>query len=164
LTNQKPFITSVRVQASAGGHEYVSIWIRGANVGTLCVGKGEGEQLARLLQGCSCSAEFLDRHAVHMFGCRMVSLGDRVAFEGAPPDEPVDERTSVQSHPRRPRLWPPLSRDEYLEKLREFERGRRRSTPPLRRRVTLRGDGTHVATLECTICGRPCCECTTELT
>lgn len=47
----RPFITSVRVEGSdgAGPHEWVSVWIRGQNVGTLCVGKGDGVLLQTLL-------------------------------------------------------------------------------------------------------------------
>jgi len=45
------FITSVRIEASAGPHEYVTVWIRGANVGTLVVGQGDGEELRTLLTG-----------------------------------------------------------------------------------------------------------------
>lgn len=44
------FVTSVRVDPK-GGHEYVSIWIRSAFVGTLCVGEGQGQRLCQLLQG-----------------------------------------------------------------------------------------------------------------
>lgn len=46
-----PFVTSVRVEPSDGPHDYVTVWIRGANVGTLCVGKGDGELLRALLVG-----------------------------------------------------------------------------------------------------------------
>jgi hypothetical protein len=45
----EPFITSVDVRCSRGGHEYVSVWIRGQSVGTLCVGKGDGQALRELL-------------------------------------------------------------------------------------------------------------------
>lgn len=48
-TRPRSFITSVDVRPSNGGHEYVSVFIRGQNVGTLCVGKGDGEVLAYLL-------------------------------------------------------------------------------------------------------------------
>ena len=44
------FITSLRVESSGGGHEYLTIWIRGANVGTLCVGQRDGARLAELLR------------------------------------------------------------------------------------------------------------------
>jgi len=50
-TRPQPFVTSVRVERSSGPHEYVSIWIRGANCGTLCVGKGDGDELVRRLRG-----------------------------------------------------------------------------------------------------------------
>lgn len=43
------FVTSVRVEKSSGPHEYVSVWIRGQSVGTLCVGKGDGDALRALL-------------------------------------------------------------------------------------------------------------------
>lgn len=135
MTKPEAFITSVRVEQSAGPHEYVSVWIRGASVGTLCVGKGDGEPLARLLQGCHCSAEFLDRHGVHMFGCRMVSLGDRVAFVGAPPE------------------WPQLSREEYERRLRELEHPRRPREWPL-------SAGLKTRLTECFTCRRQKCRCT----
>jgi hypothetical protein len=45
-----PFVTSVRVEKSSGPHEYVTVWLRGANVGTLVVGAGDGERLASLLR------------------------------------------------------------------------------------------------------------------
>lgn len=49
MTTRPDFISSVEVRPSAA-HDYVTIWIRHANVGTLCVGKGDGEELrARLL-------------------------------------------------------------------------------------------------------------------
>jgi len=51
MSNQAAaFVTSVRVDPK-GGHEYVSIWIRNAFVGTLCVGEGQGQRLCQLLQG-----------------------------------------------------------------------------------------------------------------
>jgi hypothetical protein len=50
-TRPKAFITSVAIEPSKGPHEYVSVWIRGQNVGTLCVGKGDGEPLAAILRG-----------------------------------------------------------------------------------------------------------------
>ena len=50
----QPFVTSVRVERSSGPHEYVSVWIRGANVGTLCVGRGDGEALRDLLLAAEC--------------------------------------------------------------------------------------------------------------
>jgi hypothetical protein len=46
------FITSVRLTNSNGldgPHEYVTVWIRGANVGTLVVGTGDGVRLQELL-------------------------------------------------------------------------------------------------------------------
>jgi hypothetical protein len=42
-------VTTVRVERYGGPHEGVTIWLRGANVGTLTVGDGEGEALRRLL-------------------------------------------------------------------------------------------------------------------
>lgn len=56
----RPFITSVRVEGSdgAGPHEWVSVWIRGQNVGTLCVGKGDGEDLKALLLGSAAELGF----------------------------------------------------------------------------------------------------------
>lgn len=51
-TRQEPFITSVEVRVGGGPHDYVTIWIRHQSVGTLCVGKGDGEELRlRLLAG-----------------------------------------------------------------------------------------------------------------
>jgi len=47
----EPFVTSVHIERGGGAHEYVTVWIRGANVGTLCVGKGDGEKLEALLTG-----------------------------------------------------------------------------------------------------------------
>jgi len=51
MTDVRAFVTSVAVQQQGKGpHEYVSVWIRGQNVGTLCVGKGDGERLAAMLR------------------------------------------------------------------------------------------------------------------
>lgn len=81
---QGPFISTVRVNTpTSGPHEYVSVWIRGQNVGTLCVGKGDGERLALLLRGCRCTDGFLDQHGVHMLGCPVAGPGDRVVLCGA---------------------------------------------------------------------------------
>jgi hypothetical protein len=49
MTKPRAFITSVDLRPSDGPHEYVTIYIRGQNVGTLCVGKGDGDALALLL-------------------------------------------------------------------------------------------------------------------
>lgn len=49
MTVPAAFISSVRIEPGGGSHEYVTVWIRGANVGTLCVGKGDGERLEALL-------------------------------------------------------------------------------------------------------------------
>lgn len=47
---EQPFVTSVRVESGTTGfHEQVTIWIRGACVGTLTVGEGDGAALQRLL-------------------------------------------------------------------------------------------------------------------
>jgi hypothetical protein len=46
-----PFVTSVRVEKSSGPHEYVTVWLRGQNVGTLVVGQGDGFKLEALLLG-----------------------------------------------------------------------------------------------------------------
>ncbi len=80
------FVSTVRVSA-AGPHEYVSVWIRGQNVGTLCVGKGDGEPLAWRLRGCRCPEGFVERHAVHMLGCPLVDAGDRVRAMRRPDDD-----------------------------------------------------------------------------
>jgi hypothetical protein len=45
------FVTSVRVEKTSGPHEYVTVWIRGQNVGTLVVGQGDGLKLEALLLG-----------------------------------------------------------------------------------------------------------------
>lgn len=95
MTRPQPFITCVRIERGDGPHEYVSVWIRGANVGTLCVGKGEGEPLALILQGCRCPPGFLDRHAVHALGCPIPQLGDRVAFQAAPDDDPLEPAPEI---------------------------------------------------------------------
>jgi hypothetical protein len=39
-----PLVTSVKVE-SRGGHEHVSIWVRGQLVGRLVVGPGDGERM-----------------------------------------------------------------------------------------------------------------------
>lgn len=45
-----PFVTSIRIDRDGGGpHEWVTIYIRGQNVGTLCVGRGDGDELERML-------------------------------------------------------------------------------------------------------------------
>ncbi len=44
-------VTSVRVE-TRGAHEHVTVWVDGANVGTLIVGDGQGKWLAdRLWEG-----------------------------------------------------------------------------------------------------------------
>lgn len=60
-----PFVSSVRVERSSGPHEYVSIWLRGQNVGTLCVRRGDGDELRRLLlhDGDATRAEIRDCRA-----------------------------------------------------------------------------------------------------
>jgi hypothetical protein len=45
----RAFITSVRVDPSNGPHEWVTVFIRGQCVGTLCVGNGDGAALKRRL-------------------------------------------------------------------------------------------------------------------
>jgi hypothetical protein len=101
------FITSVRIEKGDGPHEYVSVWIRGANVGTLCVREGEGEHLSLLLRGCRCLGGFFERHGEHMLGCPIAGLGDRVIFEtaieagiGAPaPSRDDASKAGVESRP-----------------------------------------------------------------
>jgi len=45
------FITSVRVDQKPGApHAYVTVWIHGANCGTLCVRENEVEPLRQLLE------------------------------------------------------------------------------------------------------------------
>jgi hypothetical protein len=63
------FVTSVAISAGGGPHEYVAVWIRGANAGTLCVGKGDGERLSLALRGCHCLDGYLDRHGEHRLSC-----------------------------------------------------------------------------------------------
>lgn len=67
---ERQLVTTVRVEP-AGAHERVTVWIRNANVGTLTVGAGDGELLARLLlsedalsAGKALVREWLDRHIV----------------------------------------------------------------------------------------------------
>lgn len=85
---RQAFITSVRIEKGGGAHEYVSVWIRGANVGTLCVREGDAERLALILRGCSCAASYLDRHGEHALGCPLAGLGDRgVVVREATDDE-----------------------------------------------------------------------------
>lgn len=81
MTTREAFITSVRIEKGGGAHEYVSVWIRGANVGTLCVRDGEGEQLALLLRGCHCLDGFFERTGEHRMSCPLAGLGDRVGVE-----------------------------------------------------------------------------------
>lgn len=44
----KPFISSVQVE-TFGAHEHVRVWVRGQLVGTLVVGKGDGERMRAAL-------------------------------------------------------------------------------------------------------------------
>jgi hypothetical protein len=45
------FITSIRVEQKPGApHAHVTVWIHGANCGTLCVRQEEAEPLRRLLE------------------------------------------------------------------------------------------------------------------
>lgn len=95
MTSQA-FITSVRIE-KGGAHEYVSVWIRGANVGTLCVREGDAERLALILRGCSCAASYLDRHGEHALGCPLAGLGDRYSIIEPRPRE-VDAFTRLPKH------------------------------------------------------------------
>jgi hypothetical protein len=58
-----PFITSVRVDNSRpdGPHEYVTVFIRGQNAGTLVVGAGDGLRLQELLARGMTEAEASER-------------------------------------------------------------------------------------------------------
>lgn len=56
-------ITSVDVRQSGGSHEYVAVFIRGQNVGTLCVGKGDGEAVRKLLMAEPVYVEMPPPHA-----------------------------------------------------------------------------------------------------
>lgn len=44
-------ITQVRVERR-GGHEHVTLWVDGKNVGTLTLGLGEGAEFAGMLTIC----------------------------------------------------------------------------------------------------------------
>lgn len=69
-TSSEAFITSIRIEKGRGSHDYVTVWIRGANVGTLCVGKGDGEHLEFVLQGCICICDgFFEKFGCHHMGC-----------------------------------------------------------------------------------------------
>lgn len=57
----QPFVTSVRVDLKPGApHAYVTVWIHGANCGTLCVREEEAAPLKALLMGPRAIAA--DRH------------------------------------------------------------------------------------------------------
>jgi hypothetical protein len=66
---KQPFISSVRVENSRvenskgldGPHEYVTVFIRGQNVGTLVVGAGDGLRLQELLARGMSEAEASER-------------------------------------------------------------------------------------------------------
>lgn len=49
MTKPKSFITSVSVEVGRGPHDYVNVFIRGQNVGTLVVGKGDAAMLKAIL-------------------------------------------------------------------------------------------------------------------
>lgn len=51
-------VTSTRIE-TRGAHDHVTVWIDGANSGTLIVGAGEGPALAALLteEICACCGE-----------------------------------------------------------------------------------------------------------
>lgn len=68
------FITSVDVRQGPA-HDYVTIWIRHANVGTLCVGKGDGEELRALLLG---EPSLLERQAVTSEAVGFPHLADAI--------------------------------------------------------------------------------------
>jgi len=87
LIRPQAFITSVRLERSQGPHEYVSLWIRGQNVGTLCVGKGDGDLLRDALL-CQCKARKIG--PPHDVGCPALDP------EGSALRDPLDEGTSVQ--------------------------------------------------------------------
>lgn len=72
------FVTGVRVETTSGPHDYVTVWIRGANVGTLCVGKGDGDRIALVLQGCRCVVDgFFERHGCHKVDCTAPPVAER---------------------------------------------------------------------------------------
>ncbi len=48
MTDRKPLVSSVVVHTE-GAHEAVNVWLRGAHVGKLLVGKGQGEALRAVL-------------------------------------------------------------------------------------------------------------------
>lgn len=47
-TKPPAFVSSVRIESSPS-HDYVSVWVQGGKAGTLVVGRGQGERIARLL-------------------------------------------------------------------------------------------------------------------
>lgn len=49
MTKPRAFISSVCVCVGKGPHDYVNVFIRGQNVGTLVVGKGDAEPLRAVL-------------------------------------------------------------------------------------------------------------------
>ena len=57
-------VSSVRVERHGGAHEGVTVWLRGAQVGALTVGEGDGQQLRRLLlsEGIVAKARTLVQH------------------------------------------------------------------------------------------------------
>lgn len=92
----QPFVTSVRVERSSGPHEYVTVWLRGQNVGTLCVGQGDGDELRALLLS---ERSLLDRQADASEAAGFPHLADALRARRAQqgyadpvrPHEPDDE-------------------------------------------------------------------------
>lgn len=111
MSDDRRFITSVAVEHSRGPHAYVSIWIRGQQVGTLCVGEGDAEPLRALLMGEREKLDIIAAAADKVLGIDV--LADN-------PDLLERAAESVQTEERRVhtvRSTPPV----------------RRSTPPVRR-------------------------------
>ncbi len=136
MTRPPAFITSVDVRPSGGPHEYVTIYIRGQNVGTLCVGKGDAEPLSLLLLP---GMKPLIEVSVEDLLARS-SLGDpeAVRLRASAPPEAVDrvlarvdelevrtatdeeQRQALERHP-----WPPGDRARIEEEeRRSCERAR----------------------------------------
>ncbi len=97
------FVTSVRIDASGGGpHEWVTVYIRGQNVGTLCVGRGDGPRLEALLVPEEAWREEPTISEAHQapFALRLAELGGK-PMRSPWPD---DARTPEENEQRRAAL------------------------------------------------------------
>ena len=119
------FITSLRVESSGGGHEYVTVWIRGANVGTLCVGK----RLPECPNPACINARLLARGApgyrrsFHRMDAKLLEARElfRAVLRGAVPVSVADGIQAWLASPF-PKRWPPPdfpTEDEVLAMERE---------------------------------------------